>query len=116
MSDYRTTCSSIPLTGSAPQIKWAKMLRGRTADQMTELGVAKLSIAIRPHVTEEMMKSSGCTTPANLSSAVKGICNYTLSRPSAREWIELRDKKAFELVTNSIKPCFDHWTKTQPFK
>lgn len=111
-----TSVEKVKLVGSPAQAKWAKGIRAKRATVMQKAGVATLLLAIKPHVSEEVLQAMRCTSKDNILRFAHGVALHMLSCPQARWWIDKRDELPYHNVRESTEACIAHYTRTKPFK
>lgn len=88
----------------------------KRAGMVDRNGIRTLLLAMKPHVTEEMLQAMKCLSQRNILSFAHGVARHMLSRPVARWWIEHKDDPAYQGIEESIRLCAEHYTKKKAFK
>ena len=113
LTNYAT---KIKLKGTPNQVKWAALLRKKRTNELDKGGIRKLLLAMRPHVTEDLLQELRCVSQRNILRLAHGVGQAMVQNPSARWWIETRESLPYHNVKEQLDRCVAHYRKTKPFK
>ena len=103
------------ITGLPNQVKWANAIRKKRVELIEKNGIRVLGLAIRPHVTEEMLQSVRANTVANCTKLSMDVAVEMCAVKDPKWWIENRELHAYHNVSEAVKSVIKR-RKKDPYR